>query len=160
MKRRHYLSIIIILFALSMWGLISTLNDSISKNKESSQVPNTSDPEVPAPAPVVKAEPDVIVNISNGQRITSPLSISGKAKGNYFFEGSFPIQLTTTDGKVIATGIAQAKDNWMVTDYVPFAATINFAVPVGTTGGYLVLKNDNASGEPQFDKSMIINVQW
>ncbi|MDB5255035.1 MAG: hypothetical protein JWL92_411 [Candidatus Nomurabacteria bacterium] len=161
MKRRHYLSVIIILFALSLWGLISTLNDSLSQNKEKSQLPNTTDPEVPAPAPTVTTEPDVVLsNIADGQRIASPLSITGKAKGNWFFEGSFPIQLTTVDGKVIATGIAQAKDNWMVTSYVPFAATINFVPPAGTSGGYLLLKKDNPSGESRFDKSMIINVQW
>ncbi len=163
MKRRHYLSIIIILFALSMWGLISTLNDSLSKNKEASQLPNTTVPEVPAPAPttpVVSTEPDVVPNIVNGQRITSPLSITGKAKGTWFFEGSFPLELTTVDGKVIATGYVQAKDNWMTTEYVPFSGTLNFKTPAGTSSGYLILRKDNPSGEARFDKSMTINVQW
>ncbi len=160
MKRRHYLLIIIILFALSMWGFIKTLNDSLSREKAREPVVDTTQPETPAPAQQPQAEPDVVLdNIVAGQRIATPLSITGKAKG-YYFEGSFPVQLTTDSGTVIATGIAQARGDWMTTEYVPFAATINFVVPEGTTGGYLVFRNDNPSGEARFDKSVAIKVQW
>ena len=40
--------------------------------------------------------------------ISSPLVISGEARGNWFFEGSFPVLLTDWDGKVIAQGVAVA----------------------------------------------------
>jgi hypothetical protein len=163
MKRRHYLTIIIILFALAMWGLISTLNNSLSNNEKASQVPDTTVPEVPAPAPTVSpaTEAEVVLNTpADGDTVASPVVVSGKAKGNWFFEGSFPVQLSTADGKVFATGIAQAKGDWMTTDYVPFEATINFVAPTGSSNGYLVLKKDNPSGNPQFDKSMSIKVQW
>lgn len=162
MKRRHYLLIIIILFALAMWGFIKALNESLSQQKSREQVLNTAQPEIPAPiktqAPGIEADV-VLDNLVEGQRIATPLSITGKAKG-YYFEGSFPVQLTTNDGTVIATSIAQARGDWMTAEYVPFATTINFVVPQGTTGGYLVFIKDNPTGEARFDKSMAIKVQW
>ncbi|MEO5645972.1 MAG: Gmad2 immunoglobulin-like domain-containing protein [Candidatus Paceibacterota bacterium] len=159
MKRRHYLTLIVLLFALSMWGLVTTLNDSLSQH--ATPVQNTTAPEIPGQAvtPVV-AEDVIITTPMDGSTISSPVTIKGKAKGTWFFEGSFPISLITVDGTTIATGIAKAEDDWMVESYVPFTATINFTSPATVHAGYIVLKKDNPSGEARFDKSVVIKVQW
>jgi hypothetical protein len=163
MKRRHYLTLFILLFGISMWGLITTLNDSLGRNKKIEQAQDTTTPETPAPAQV--ATTDVIVDTpSDNQAISSPLTVTGRAKGNWFFEGSFPITLVTLDGVTVASGYVQAQSDWMTADYVPFKGTINFANTASASGdrtnGYLVLKNSNASGQTQFDKSVVIKVQW
>src|SRR3989338_6962652 len=50
------------------------------------------------------------------QTIESPLTITGEARGNWFFEASFPVVLTNWDGLIFAQGVAQAKSDWMTTD--------------------------------------------
>ena len=94
------------------------------------------------------------------QTISSPLTITGEARGNWFFEASFPVVLTDWDGKIIAQGIAQAKGEWMTTDFVPFEATLTFAVDTNAYSdkGSLILRKDNPSGLPQYDDALEIPV--
>ena len=61
-----------------------------------------------------------------GAEIKSPLTITGQARGYWYFEASFPVVLVDWDGRIIAQGIATAKDEWMTENFVPFEATITF----------------------------------
>lgn len=91
--------------------------------------------------------------------ITSPLLLRGKARGNWFFEASFPIILLDANGKEIATSIARAAGNWMTAEYVPFETTLAFKPP-GTDTGTLILKKDNPSGLPEKDDYLSIQVRF
>ncbi|MDB5188407.1 MAG: hypothetical protein JWM92_5 [Candidatus Nomurabacteria bacterium] len=156
MKRRYYFLIVVLLLIGAAWGFSEIVRVSVVTPPAPS-ANSIVTPEVPAAA---MPTTDVVVDAPmQGQLITSPVSIIGKAKGNWFFEGSFPISLYNMQGQAIATGVAQAQGDWMTTNYVPFTA--NLAFPSASHGtGYLLLKNDNPSGNPQFDKSLTINVQW
>ena len=90
--------------------------------------------------------------------IFSPLKIRGKARGNWFFEASFPIVLTDWDGKIIAEYYATAKDDWMTTEFVPFEADLKFEKPSYGKNGFLILKKDNPSGLPENDNALEIPV--
>lgn len=80
-------------------------------------------------------------------------SVIGKARGTWFFEASFPIEVLDKDGKFLAVGIAQAQGEWMTRDFVPFKADIK--VPQSYIGkATLVLKKDNPSGLPEHDASV------
>lgn len=169
MKRRYYLLVFIVLFGAAVWGLFHALESSIVLPTTGSATPaqNTLDPEVPAAAtPGNTAQNDVIVySPAAGQVLISPFTISGQAKGSWFFEGSFPMALVNEQGAVIASGAAKAQGNWMTTDYVPFTGTLTFLnfdnnASGHRNAGYIVLKKDNPSGDPQFDKSVTIKVQW
>lgn len=94
------------------------------------------------------------------QKISSPLIITGEARGNWFFEASFPVVLTDWDGKIIAQGIAQAKSDWMTTDFVPFESTLTFTVDKNaySNHGSLILRKDNPSGLPQYDDALEIPI--
>lgn len=94
-----------------------------------------------------------------GQQISSPVIITGEARGNWFFEASFPVEVRNAQEQVIGRGIAQTKANWMTSDFVPFSATIAFDAP-GTSAGFLVLKKDNPSGLPQNDDEVRIFVTY
>ncbi len=92
--------------------------------------------------------------------ISSPLSITGRARGPWYFEAIFPIELQKNDGTVIASVAGQAQGDWMTENWVPFTATLTFpAQPTGSLGK-LVLKKDNPSGEPANDMSIIVPVQF
>ncbi len=92
------------------------------------------------------------------QVIKSPLVIEGEARGNWFFEASFPVVLTDWDGLIIAQGIATAKGEWMTTEFVPFTAKLEFKNPTYKNNGSLILKKDNPSGLPQNDDALEIPV--
>lgn len=80
-------------------------------------------------------------------------SVTGKARGTWYFEASFPIEVVDMDGKLITVGIAQAQDEWMTENFVPFIAPIR--IPPGYTGpATLVLRKDNPSGLPEHDASI------
>jgi hypothetical protein len=92
------------------------------------------------------------------QLIASPLVVEGEARGNWFFEASFPVMLTDWDGLIIASGIATAKSDWMTNDFVPFTATLTFKNPTYKNNGSLILKKDNPSGLPEYDNALEIPV--
>ncbi|MBT3282574.1 hypothetical protein HON59_01005 [bacterium] len=92
------------------------------------------------------------------QVIKSPLSITGQARGMWFFEGDFPVVLTDWDGRIIAEGFASAGENAMVEEFVPFSAVLEFEAPDYKNNGILILKKDNASGLPEHDDALEIPV--
>jgi len=94
----------------------------------------------------------------DGQTVTSPIQISGKVPGNWFFEGSFPIQLLDSNGDVIATTIAKTSSDWATTSIIDFSATLEYPKATTTDRGIIVLKNDNPSGDPKLDKKEFIRV--
>ncbi len=96
----------------------------------------------------------IIVDLPFPDAVTGKeFSVIGKARGNWFFEASFPIQILDKDGKILMTAIAQAQSDWMTTNFVPFKAEIK--VPNSYIGkATLVLKKDNPSGLPEHDASV------
>lgn len=95
----------------------------------------------------------------SGATISSPLVVTGKARGTWYFEASFPVKLLDATGNVIAEAPAQAQGEWMTNDFVPFKVVLTFkSAPF--VDGSLVLKNDNPSGDPAKDKQIIIPVKF
>lgn len=99
------------------------------------------------------------VSIKPGQKVTSPLTVTGEAKGPWYFEANFPIKLVDVNGKVLGQRGVQAQGEWMTENYVPFSVTFSFS-PATTTTGVLILERDNASGLPQYDASYNIPVTF
>ncbi|MFH0840613.1 MAG: Gmad2 immunoglobulin-like domain-containing protein [bacterium] len=90
--------------------------------------------------------------------LSSPLIVKGEARGNWFFEASFPVILVNWDGLIIAEGLAQAQGDWMTEDFVPFKAVLTFEKPDYKDNGALILKKDNPSGLPQHDDALEIPI--
>lgn len=95
-----------------------------------------------------------------GEVIESPLIIAGEAKGNWFFEGDFPVILTDWDGRIIAEGYATAKGEWMTEEFVPFTAVLEFKKPVFGERGVLILQKDNPPDNPEFDDALEVGVRF
>ncbi len=93
------------------------------------------------------------------EEIASPLTITGEARGNWFFEASFPVRLKDANGVEIAVTPATAESDWMTTDFVPFSATLTFLTPTTDTG-MLELHKDNPSGLPEYDDALIIPIRF
>ncbi|HBH46825.1 MAG: hypothetical protein A2445_03755 [Candidatus Jacksonbacteria bacterium RIFOXYC2_FULL_44_29] len=93
------------------------------------------------------------------QIVTSPLAITGSARGTWYFEASFPVKLYTSAGQIIAQGIAQAQSDWMTENFVPFKAELSFTAPTAGSG-YLVLVKDNPSDMRQYDAALAVPVKF
>ena len=97
---------------------------------------------------------------------SSPLVISGEARGYWFFEATFPVILTDWNGRIIAQTYATAEGEWMTEEFVPFTATVEFEDPVFegadenhfSRRGALILQKDNPSGLPENDDALEITV--
>lgn len=110
------------------------------------KMPQTGIPIVPMPLPVATSDERIHVTTPlSGAKITSPLVVRGEARGNWYFEASFPVLLRDANGKELVVKPAQAQGEWMTTEFVPFEVTLNFAKPTTKTGT-LILEKDNPSG--------------
>lgn len=113
-----------------------------------------------------EAIPVSLIEPREGAEVTSPLKISGEARGYWFFEASFPVILVNWDGLIIAQGIATAQDTWMTEEMVPFTAELTFENPVPTgaqdfmKNGTLILQRDNPSGLPEHDAAVEVPVRF
>lgn len=96
-------------------------------------------------------------NIKPNDVVKSPLTITGEARGNWYFEASFPARLLDANGKELAIKPAQAQGEWMTTEFVPFEVMLEFQPP-STNTGTLVLEKDNPSGLPEHANELRIPV--
>lgn len=116
---------------------------------------------VPSKLDQLSAEKGNLIRINyprSGDTISSPLEVVGTARGNWYFEASFPVIVVDWDGKIIGQGIAQAQGDWMTTDFVPFKGTITFEDPTVYNRGAVIFRKDNPSGDPSRDDALEIPV--
>jgi len=78
--------------------------------------------------------------------VGSPLTVTGQAKGNWYFEAQFPVELRDANNNVVASGAAHAQGDWMTENFVPFTTTLTWTATPATTTGYLYFKPDDPSG--------------
>lgn len=93
------------------------------------------------------------------QIVSSPINISGRAKGYWFFEGVAPVKLVNEDYRELANGTIKAKGEWMTEDFVPFEGKIEFNTE-GEQRGFLIFNRSNPSGKPEHDRSYRIPVRF
>ena len=91
--------------------------------------------------------------------VSSPLKITGRVNGNGWtgFEGQVgTVRLLDSNGNQLALGILTATTDWMALP-TNFETDLYFDYP-GDGQGQLVFYNENASGEPQRDKTFTLPV--
>lgn len=91
------------------------------------------------------------------QCVSSPLTVTGKARGPWYFEAEFPMRLKDAQGTELAVTPGRAKGDWMTENFVPFEGKFEFTV-TKQTKGKLILENANPSGDPQKAKKVEIPV--
>ena len=91
--------------------------------------------------------------------VKSPLVVTGQARGNWYFEASFPVRILDGNGKELGVIPAQAQGEWMTTSFVPFHVILSFATST-TDIGTLVLERDNPSGLPQNAAELRIPIRF
>lgn len=99
----------------------------------------------------------VIASPKPDEILGSIIDVSGRARGLWYFEASFPVEVIDSTGAVIGQGIATAQGEWMTEEFVPFTSTITLTTPY-TGPATLILKKDNPSGESSRDASISIPI--
>lgn len=143
---------IVVLFVIG-WVLFDNKNIQFDVQK------NT--PETPFVATTTLETKDDLIIVTSpfpAMAVTSPFVIAGKARGYWFSEASFPIELRDMKGNILETIIAQAQGDWMTTDFVSFTANLIFTKPSNPTPALLVFKKDNPSGLSENDDSLEIPI--
>lgn len=99
----------------------------------------------------------VSFSIQPNTKVHGILSYRGSIKGAYFFEANILINILDADKKVLKASNAVAKTDWMTVEPVEFEGNIDFTnLPKGPA--YFEIHNDNASGLPENDKSILIPI--
>ena len=114
-----------------------------------------------APEPSTPPSKPVLVDSPTpGALISSPVSVTGRARGSMYFEAEFPVRLLDDHEKMIGTGVARAQGEWTTSDYVPFEASIVFHPPLTDSTGTLVFEKSNPSGQPEHDAEWRVPVRF
>lgn len=162
-KDNHWITILamatFVLFSLGVVVFLYYQNQQL-KNMLASFQPQT----IPTPTVLASPSPNVETPIvsspSANMKVTSPLKITGKVPAGWMNEGVFPIKLVDANKKLIVQG--QAKENvpgtWLSGNSVSFTATLTF--DTNSASGFLVLENDNPSGDPANSKTYEVPVKF
>ncbi len=92
-----------------------------------------------------------------GSKVSGILSYRGVLQGGYFFEGNVVVKILDANKNVLKTSNAVAKSDWMSSGPVNFEGNIDFT-GLAKGLGFIEIHNDNPSGLPQNDKSILIPV--
>lgn len=101
----------------------------------------------------------LIENPRPNEQIKNPLFIKGQARGNWFFEATFPVKLQDDQGNFVAEGFATAKGEWMTEEFVPFEAEITYDA-ANIKKGKLILEKSNPSGLEENADQLIVPVRF
>lgn len=89
--------------------------------------------------------------------ISSPIVVEGRARGNWFFEASFPVKVIDQSGNVLGVMPVMTAEEWMTTDFVSFRAEVPF-VGSDTKEGFVIFEKDNPSGLPEYADELRVPV--
>ena len=85
--------------------------------------------------------------------------VEGEARGIWFFEASFPIRILDDSGNELGVSFAQAQDEWMTEEFVPFRGEIEFSKPL-TLQGRIIFEKDNPSGLPEHQDALYMPITF
>lgn len=89
----------------------------------------------------ISSDQIVVDSISTDDKVVSPLTIVGKAKAPWYYEGAFSVLILDANGVALGRGSAQADTVVNPEGLTPFTAQVVFTPTSGS--GTVVLTNDN-----------------
>jgi hypothetical protein len=109
-----------------------------------------------APNDVASLTTATITTPAPNARVTSPLTISGRAPAGWFFENQLPVHLLDAQGAIIAEAPATPRINWTEPGDKDYDATLTFTVTAETPATLVVMQD--MPGEGQEPKQTRIEV--
>jgi hypothetical protein len=92
-----------------------------------------------------------------GEHVGGRINVTGIARGTWYFEGEFPIELVDSSGKKIAGASALAQGEWMREEFVPFSASLEYRTD-NEQPAKIILRRNNPSDLREQDAQMEIPI--
>lgn len=96
-----------------------------------------------------------LLNIQSNDTISNGIDINGHVKGNWYFEGEFPVRILDSRGDVVASTSAIAQSEWTTDEEVPFKLRVDLPIIQEHNLVFVFLKS-NPSGLMENDDSVSI----
>ncbi len=152
----------IIIAIVIIFGGWKLAHNTTSSSPTASSTPTATQQQAAANLPNLGTQAtadDIVVSTpASGASVASPIQLSGKARGSWFFEGSAPVAVVDLNGTILGRGTIQAQGEWMTTDFVPFKGSVSFSPTSSTTAAALLFMNDNPSGLASTSKYMALPI--
>ncbi|MEX1028052.1 MAG: Gmad2 immunoglobulin-like domain-containing protein [Candidatus Paceibacterota bacterium] len=151
MKRLLVVAVLILIAIAGAWYGSSNLNTGS----------NSTDPDDNGNGDQVTEKDDLIRVTSPVPNavVSSPLTVAGEARGNWYFEADFPVRILDANGNELGVVPAQAQGDWMTAEYVPFSAELTFSTP-STDTGTVVFERSNPSGLPENANELRVPIRF
>lgn len=158
--------IIIIVLCLSFFVLFRINEDNwICKNGEwvKHGNPSSSEPTQKCAIEDIETNEDktlILDNFKEGDLLENNAVLQGKIKDNFFFEGSFPIEIRDINNNIIGRSLAKSQTNWMTSDYVEFKTDPITFDKKDNIEGFIIFRKDNPSGLIENDKEIKLKAKF
>ena len=146
---------LLIIFSILLFSCKNEKNKETTTPEENVEIPEETKEVAEEPAAI--EDTIEVYQPRPGELVSSPLKIEGRARGTWYFEGSFAVRLLDKNGREIAVVPAEAQDSWMTENWVDFSATLEFEKP-DSEKGYLVFEKANPSGLEEHDRELRVQV--
>lgn len=155
MKNNKYIRIIMYVLLVLVAGYFGWKLGPFDGDNEI--IPNVQNEEITYPAIEGNAKDLVSFSVLPGQEVFGVLNVAGAVQGGYFFEANIILNILDEDKDLLRQTNGNAKTDWMTSGPVGFDAVLDFS---GLKNGlaFIEIHNDNASGLPENDKSILIPV--
>lgn len=134
--------------------LIAIIVIAFGFNKNKAVAPDLSQIQ---PAIMGNAGDLVSFSVPAGGNVSGPMVLTGSVQNAYFFEANILVKVVDVSNNVLLNTYGTATTDWMTTAPVSFTSNVDFTgLPLGPA--YIVLENDNPSGDPNLVKQIMIPV--
>ncbi|MCC7356186.1 MAG: hypothetical protein IT410_01045 [Candidatus Doudnabacteria bacterium] len=160
MNNRIWVAIVIILVAAlaialtAREGADSTRESVKQTQNQSEEVKTDLESSVPQKDDLIR-----VTSMKNNQVVDGSFTVTGEARGQWYFEGSFPVRIEDANGKVLGRVAAKAKGEWTTTEYVPFEVFVIFD-KYQTSTGSIIFEKDNPSGLPENASELRVPIRF
>ncbi|GEM_PF-837482 len=128
------------------------------KNKSNIVMANKTIPNIKNKLQIIGDKDDLIIfSLLPNSKVKGMTSYKGTVKGGYFFEGSMNINILDSNKDILKKSNVISNDEWATSNPVNFEGTIDFT-DIKKGPAYFEIHNNNASGLPENDKSILIPI--
>ncbi|MEI6581154.1 MAG: hypothetical protein WCO07_03225 [bacterium] len=153
------LLVLIILIVIAVCIMFRGGKDYFNFSQKQAPIEVIDKTQIPIPKVGLLGNKDDLISFSiwPKAKVHGIVSYRGAIKGGYFFEANILINILDSNKKVLKRSNGVAKTDWMTTSPVEFEGNIDFTgLPNGPA--YFEIHNDNASGLPENNKSVLIPI--
>lgn len=152
------LTFVLVLCVLVLVVFVVKNNDKYLSSDNNVEIIDETMPSISNKELILGNKADIVsFSIFPNSKVSGLVSYRGSVKGGYFFEGNILINVLDSNKKVLIKSNALATTNWMTSEPVSFEGYLDFS-KVSKGSAYIEIHNDNASGLPENDKSILIPV--